>query len=545
MRKWFLLTLAAVLGLRNNAQPQAASRSQATFTAHAELVTVPVVVTDNYGVHIPDLKKEDFVLLEDGKPQPVVSMEEFQAPASLSATVSAQLPEFSNHLAPQASPVPLTILVFDMVNTPLDDQNYAKKELLKYLTDAGSGGQSTSLLAITRRGIKVISDFTTDPKALATALRNMPQERQLVEEASQESIPKTNPRMAQILQRQREKEQQLESNERRDGVTITMVAMQQIAQYCAGLPGRKALLWATAGFPFSISEMKEVMKIVGPRSSSLEDVSELYRKTWKALNQAQVAVYPIDVHGLANPTFVDVGISNPEADFTSHNVWKSSEIHGTFQEFADATGGRPFYNTNDLKTSFLTAANDNRSYYLLSYRLERQGKKPGWHKLTVSVPRNGSHTRARNGFFLSEGPSAQDDKLDMQVALGSPLDYTAIPITGTWQQITPAIEPGKRKVIFLLTMPRNFAEIDESDNNHFVVEFAAVARTQTGADAAQSSKTMEAHLNPGSLQQIRNSGMDYRGSLILAPGQYTVHFAVQDHLSGRLGSVTAPLNIQP
>ena len=87
----------------------------------------------------------------------------------------------------------------------------------------------------------------------------------------------------------------------------------------------------------------------------------------------------------------------------------------------------------------------------------------------------------------------------MQVALGSPLDYTAIPITGTWQQIIPAIEPGKRKVIFLLTMPRNFAEIDESDNNHFVVEFAAVARTQTGAAAAQSSKTMEAHLNPGSL----------------------------------------------
>ena len=128
MRKWFLLTLAAVLGLRHDAQPQPASRSQATFTAHAELVTVPVVVTDKYGVHIPNLKKEDFVLLEDGKPQPVVSMEEFQAPASPSATVSAQLPEFSNHLAPQASPVPLTILVFDMVNTPLDDQNYAKKE---------------------------------------------------------------------------------------------------------------------------------------------------------------------------------------------------------------------------------------------------------------------------------------------------------------------------------------------------------------------------------------------------------------------------------
>ena len=242
---------------------------------------------------------------------------------------------------------------------------------------------------------------------------------------------------------------------------------------------------------------------------------------------------------------MDVGVGNPEPEFISHNVWKSSETHGTFQEFAAATGGRAFFNTNDLKNSFLTAANDNRSYYLLSYHLERQGKKPGWHKLSVSVHRDGSHVRARNGFFLGEGVPGRTDKLDMQVALGSPLDCTAIPLTGQWQQITPASEPGKHKVIFLLTMPADFAQIDEGDKNHFVVEFLAVARTQTGADAAETSKTMDGHLEPDSVQRIRNSGMDYRGSLTLPPGQYTVRFAVQDHLSGRLGSVTASLEVQP
>ena len=125
------------------------------------------------------------------------------------------------------------------------------------------------------------------------------------------------------------------------------------------------------------------------------------------------------------------------------------------------------------------------------------------------------------------------------------MDYTAIPIRGQWQRVEPAIEPGKRKIIFLLTMPADFATIDESDNSHFVVEFTAVARTQAGADAGETSKTMDGHLKPGSVQQIRQSGMDYRGSLTLPAGQYTVHFAVQDHLSGRTGSVAAPLNIQP
>jgi hypothetical protein len=59
------------------------------------------------------------------------------------------------------------------------------------------------------------------------------------------------------------------------------------------------------------------------------------------------------------------------------------------------------------------------------------------------------------------------------------------------------------------------------------------------------SKTMDGHLKADTVQKIRTSGMDYRGSLTLRPGQYTVHFAIQDHLSGRLGSVTASLQIQP
>ena len=304
MRTWFLLAPVVVLGLLSVAQPQSSSSGRPTFTARAELVTVPVIVTDKWGTHIHNLKKEDFVLLEDGKQQPVVSFEEFQESTSPPRHVSTQLSEFSNHFTPETSPVQLTILVFDMVNTPLEDQSYARKELLKYLSDLDSNNQQTSLFAITRHGIKIVSDFTTDPKALAAALRNMPSERQLVEEASQEALPKTDwKKIAVLQQKQREEERQIESSERRDAVTITMLAMQQIAQYCAGLPGRKAMIWATAGFPFSISEMQAVIRIVGPRSYSLADVDELYRKTWKALNQAQVAVYPVDVHGLNESNF--------------------------------------------------------------------------------------------------------------------------------------------------------------------------------------------------------------------------------------------------
>src|SRR5262249_53015779 len=96
---------------------------------------------------------------------------------------------------------------------------------------------------------------------------------------------------------------------------------------------------------------------------------------------------------------------------------------------------------------------------------------------------------------------------------------------------------------FILTMPAGFAEVDESNNNHFRVEFVAIATTVTKTVAGETGKTFDAHLKPDSLKQIRESGMDYRGALDLPPGEYTVHFVVQDQLSGRLGSIVTSLKM--
>jgi hypothetical protein len=56
-------------------------------------------------------------------------------------------------------------------------------------------------------------------------------------------------------------------------------------------------------------------------------------------------------------------------------------------------------------------------------------------------------------------------------------------------------------------------------------------------------RTLDAHLKPETLQQIRSSGITYRDALDLPPGQYTVRFVVRDNLSGRMGSVAAPLTV--
>jgi hypothetical protein len=56
---------------------------------------------------------------------------------------------------------------------------------------------------------------------------------------------------------------------------------------------------------------------------------------------------------------------------------------------------------------------------------------------------------------------------------------------------------------------------------------------------------MEGHFKPDMYDRFRSKGTDYRGALTVAPGEYTVRFVVRDRLSGRIGTVSAPLKVDP
>jgi hypothetical protein len=90
-----------------------------------------------------------------------------------------------------------------------------------------------------------------------------------------------------------------------------------------------------------------------------------------------------------------------------------------------------------------------------------------------------------------------------------------------------------------------FARVDEPDQNHMVVDIAAVARNTNGDVAAEPSQRSDAHLKSDGLEQIRHNGMTYRNGLQLPPGDYTARFVVRNSLSNRTENVAAPLNVSP
>jgi VWFA-related protein len=544
------LTCAAALLIPVIATTAVSQTEAPKFTSRAELVLVPAVVTDKSGNHISNLSKDDFVVLEDGKPQKVATFEELKTTAERVQHSSAPAGHFSNVLETGSGPKRLVIVAIDVVNTPILLQSNARMELLKFLAKSVDPGEPTGLVMIGRDGLTVLHDFTGDPAVLAEALRRLTGVNpSLAERQAASQAPPPGDALAEALRKlahmENEDKARIEAFDQRTAILATLAGFQQIAAAVAGIPGRKALLWVGAGFPFSISQTET--------APSLGSVRDSYEQTWRLLNQAQVAVYPIDVRELTNFKFHgadepgtkhlpwEPAGDDPYSDILLREDKEQQEILTTLQNFADATGGRAFFDSNDLQRGFREAVNDNSSYYMLGYYLKRQGKKPGWHKLQVRVQRGGVQVRARNAFLLTgSAESREHANADLGRALQSPVDFTAIPIQGSWTGIST--DGGKKKAAFELILPANFAQIVQEDNNHMHVEFVCEARLE-GAAPVRVGQTLDVHLDEKGFEQIRSSGMTYRNAFKLPPGDYQVRFVVLDGLSGKTGSVATTLRV--
>ena len=536
------------------------NNAEVKFTARTALVLIPTLVTDKSGNHIKGLKKEDFTVLENGAEQKISTFEEITS-AARRMSRPKNPNEFSNSLTGEPSTKRITLMVLDLINTPFVDQAYARKDLLKYLTQSVDQREPTALYTLTRSGIHAIHDFTTDPRVLVAALHKVKGDTsQMVDSpetaeamsgsASPDGSAGVDPGAVQseadkIQTMMEDAELNFQSFQQRLAITYTLQGMQQVAQTLAGFPGRKSLIWAGGGFPFSVSD--NTMQLAPAGRDSLSDVLPMYERTWQLLNDAQIALYPVDVKGLQVVTTPSASVRNPGKNYARNMSWRQMDTQSTLQTFASMTGGRAYYNSNDLVKGFRDAVSDSAEYYMLGYYLDRSKTKSGWRKLAVKVKRDHTEVRARSGFFVTNATVDPENSRDSDIssALQSPLDYTSLALVARWDKIEPGKEPGKKHVSYEMHLAPDPALINDADNNHLVLEFVALVKTPEGkqVDHAVGQK-VENHLTAEKVSAIRQNGVFYKGALDLAGGEYTVRFVVRDDLSGRIGSVAAPLKVE-
>ncbi|MGH9492851.1 MAG: VWA domain-containing protein, partial [Terriglobales bacterium] len=276
------------------------------------------------------------------------------------------------------------------------------------------------------------------------------------------------------------------------------------------------------------------------RDDELAALQPLFQRTMQALNHANIAIYPIDARGLV--AYSSASVSRVRIN----DVYGTeAQTHTTMNDIASTTGGRAYYNTNDIAGAFAEALNDSTRYYMLAYYAPG-AKKPGWRKLQVSVGRPGLNVRARAGYMAGVAVKKPEDlsRLDVRTALRSPLDYTAVPLWLHWYG-QPAAGTGiKKKVPFAIFIPPQGSAIDTGANNRVSLEIVAVARNAQGEIAGRFGQRVEDNLKDDAAKRVAAEGINFSESIEVPPGQYSVRFVVRDNVSGRVGSVAAPLKVQ-
>jgi len=514
------------------AQPPAADEQPLLLRSNTRLVEISVIVHDRKGEPVSDLKKEDFIVTEKGKPQPI-QLFSVESTGKLSAPAEKLPPHiFSNRLDSRSGvPNSVTVILLDLLNTRWQDQVYAKQKLIKFLEQIHP--EDRVALYTLGRSLKVLHDYTTDSRQLLERLHKFHGQNLPDISASE---PDTGDPLNLLELGYNRGESDFFTKDR---VFNTLIALESIAGHLASLPGRKNLIWLSGGFPLQIG-FDEIPEVKGPpqeRRSFTDEVNHAIR----ALNNANIAMYPVDARGLI--------MGSDFAGAESHAPPKRNPLKpvvsnlDTMQELAGRTGGRASYNRNDIDNAIRKAMEDARVTYTLGYYPANPEADGKFHEIKVKVDRPGMDVRYRKGYFAMREVS-QDEKTrksQLAGAVWSPLDATAV---GLNARVDIIDKPAPNTVnVFTQMDPANIKL--EQKNDHWVgrVDLIFMQKDDQGRQLPGGiTNTLELNLSKESYLKMLKGGLVYRTAFPRQPNSVNLRIAVRDAGTGSVGSVSIPFS---
>jgi VWFA-related protein len=531
-----------------HAQEPPADLPTITIRTNTRLVVVDVVVTDKKGQPVTGLKAQDFVIEENGKKQRIGIF----TPPGASQAAPQLLPPglFSNrpeYLRPAGVP---TVLLLDAANSHFKDQAYGRWQMLKFVADQSDSGAPMAVMTVTDR-LHVLQEFTSDPRILATAIRRLMPQEQILQAETPPTAPSgsadaiaSGPGTAaaiNIAQAQVAGFQSVVTGYNLELRTIrTIEAMLDLSRLLAGLPGRKNVVWLTSEFPFDLTPQDRNMSDAEyaadlPGSGSQRPVGlnaagalaaesrqlhgEQIKLAESQLASADIAIYPVDMRGLM---IGGIDVANT----------------GTMQEIAAETGGKAYTNQNEIKFGIAMAASDGKASYSLGYYPDNKKWDGKYRSIKVKLNQGDAQLRYRKGYFAIEPGEVKDHNYDQDVAAALAISAPATQVSFR-AQAKPA-GPGKVQVIFLVDAKTLTAE-DSGSNKKMNVSFYATVWGSGDKSLATNGIKVDRSFDAATYQQILDHGMMVPIDLTIPAGGTQLRLAVLDNKTGFIGTVSGPL----
>jgi hypothetical protein len=293
------------------------------------------------------------------------------------------------------------------------------------------------------------------------------------------------------------------------------LSLQALAEHLALLPGRKSVYWVTAGFP------ARLMKGMGQFA---------WDKTVTALNEANVAVNTIDSRGLFNCAPPGCNAFDPMTGTIT-----------TLQEVAEQTGGKAYFNRNDMDAAMAEGIDASRASYALAFYLSDKERDNRFHTLKVKADRPGLQLYYRQGYYAgnTELPAAGKGSGELEASLLNQVDATGVGITAR-VNATPGTPRGKVDIRLNLD-PTTLSLAEKAGGWTGKVQETFVEVNESGSTLAKISDVKEFEVTTANRARYDSQGVAWPFSIPLVDGATRVTIIVRDTVTGHVGSLTIPL----
>ena len=199
-------------------------------------------------------------------------------------------------------------------------------------------------------------------------------------------------------------------------------------------------------------------------------------------------------------------------------------------------------NSNDMLGGLRRALEDQNGYYLLGYTPPKGtfSRSPRFHRLKVTLKRDGARVRARPGFYGGPPPTATAGS--PLAALFSPIENARIKL-----RLTPVLgRQGDETVVRLLLYidTEGLAFSESAGVWHAGMDVSGRTVDATGRVVAATNWRYAIRAGSAELSELREHGLLYRNQLtIKRPGYYRIMIAVRDVDSGTTGTASQVLDV--
>ena len=522
----------AAIGLALLASLELLSAFQTTFRSSTRLVQINVLVHDKTRP-VPNLTKQDFVLTDAGKARNIAL---FSVTSSMGPSSEAVHPlpanTFSNRGGPQQSAPSVTVVLLDRLNTlsgpgsaPYEEhatwiEDHALANARQHLIRFLEGLKPNELVAIYSLGnsIAVLCDFTSDRERLRTAVENY-RPVSITRREDVEPLAVHTPAPCCAFDHAIDAERRaLASIANRNRAETTLGAIASIAAHVSQIPGRKNLVWLTANLPFSIAA-------IGP-----------------LLNQAGLAVYPVDARGLltAAPP-LDQEDAAARVVFGRNGVANGQGPQPTgiasMEEIARDTGGRAYVNSNDLESAIRQAVKDGGITYSLGFYVDEHSLDGKFHQLKVSVKQRNYDLHYPRGYFASRDPVTANRNPLME-AIIAPLESQTIGLTA--QAERDQRKPGSFAISGAADLHN--LELDRTNDGwRGALDVYIVQQDAAGVVLDQSRNRYNLQLTDRLYADYLKTGIFFRETIAPHANLATLRILVANPPGGSVGSLIIPV----